>query len=106
MDGQYTVADNDGRGRANYYAHKQPSLWGGQTPSGQVGLPLCAEVGANIYVKRSRPYETALNFWGRRALRAPGDDSRVYVPAPMDGVWFAGQHVPLMRGTPIEAQYH
>ena len=107
MDGQYDAKAFDGKGHVNFYAHRKPTVWAdGRFTSGLRGLPLCAETNASIYRVRTNPLQTPLNFWGRKTLRMPGDDSKMHVPGPMDGVYRGEEHVPIMRGEPIYMQFH
>jgi hypothetical protein len=75
----------DGKGQASFYRHQHPYD------------PASKEVRSSLYNHRDELDQAPLNFFGRRALRAPGDDSAAYDPRPMDGLWRAEEHMPIMR---------
>ena len=68
------VYENDGKGRANFYAHKHPVFTEDR------------EFRASVYRVKYNPMPAIpANFIGRRALRPPTDDDKAYSPVHFDG---------------------
>lgn len=59
------------------------------------------EFKSSIYMYKSHHNQMPLNFIGIKKFHNPMDDSRMFHPAPMDGVWRAEQHIPIMRTMPV-----
>ena len=68
------VYENDGKGRANFYAHQHP------VPTDDL------EFRASVYRLNYNPRPAIPNnFVGRHALRPPTDDDKAYSPVHFDG---------------------
>ena len=80
------VYENDGKGKANFYAHQHP------VPTED------REFRASVYRANYNPMPSIPNnFIGRRALRSPTDDDRAFSPVHFDG---APGNPPAARETP------
>jgi hypothetical protein len=90
MDGQYN--EYDGKGRANFYKHQKTY-----------------EVDNIVYRSALYRYKNReqipQNFIGRKTLRAPKDDTRMFDPKPMDGVYHAEDHMPILRTLPVQRKF-
>ena len=93
MDAQFSAA-RDGRAQVSYYRHQQ-----------RIDQP-STELHSSLYRYRGYLDQVPLNFFGRQTLRAPGDDLCMFCPRPLDGVWRAESHIPIMRTQPVQAQMH
>ena len=82
------MADFDGKGRANFYAHQHP-----------------VEVPSLHYQTLPNREQVPLNFIGRKTLRAPTSSESMFCPQPLDGVWRAEKAIPIMRTLPITPRF-
>jgi hypothetical protein len=58
----------------------------------------------NMY--QVRPSQTPNNFLGRSIIRPPPSSNRIFNPAPLNGVYDASQHIPILKTKLVPKQYH
>lgn len=92
MDAQYNQQNN--KAQVNFYARQIPQMYTRDL-----------ELKSSLYRYRSQHDQVPLNFIGRKAIRPPNEDIAAFNPAPLDGVWRAADHIPVMRTMPVRPKF-